>query len=191
MFLDKQRKGILVRAVLNRNAAKALALALVLAVVSIAAAQAGGVLFPEWSGPTAGSYSEPAADLGKTVTEARPWSVETVASAIQGQPLPATPITMVGEVIDLSCYLQVGKHGDKHKDCGQKCAQVGQPIGLLAEDGAVYMLIDEEHNSRRDGLTDFRKQAIAQMADVVRVNGTYSMVEGQKAIYVQGYLKTQ
>ena len=191
MFLDKQRKRILVRAVLNRHAAKALALALVLAVVSIAAAQAGGVLFPEWSGPTAGSYSEPAADLGKTVTEARPWSVETVASAIQGQPLPATPITMVGEVIDLSCYLQVGKHGDKHKDCGQKCAQVGQPIGLLAEDGAVYMLIDEEHNSRRDGLTDFRKQAISHMADVVRVNGTYSMVEGQKAIYVQGYLKTQ
>ncbi len=191
MFLDKQSKRILVRAVLNRHAAKALGLALVLAVASIAAAQASGILFPDWSGPTAGSYSEPAADLGKMVRETRPWSVETVSSAIDGQPLPATPITVVGEVIDLSCYLQVGKHGDKHKDCGQKCARTGQPIGLLAEDGTVYMLIDEEHNSRRDGLTEFREQAIEHMADVVRVNGTYSEVEGQKAIYVQGYLKEQ
>ena len=191
MFLDKQTNGILVRAVLNRHAAKALAFGLLLAVVSIAAAQASGILFPDWSGPTAGSYSEPAADLGKTVTEARPWSVETVASAIEGQPLPATPITVVGEIIDLSCYLQVGKHGDKHKDCGQKCARTGQPIGLLAEDGAVYLLMDEEHNSRRDNLTDFREQAIEHMADVVKVNGTYSVVEGQKAIYVQGYLKEQ
>ena len=55
----------------------------------------------------------------------------------------------------------------------------------------MYTLIDEEHNSRRDGLTEFRKQAIEHMADVVRVNGTYSEVEGQKAIYVQGYLKEQ
>ena len=188
MFLDKQSKRILLRAVLNRHAAKALVLGLLLAAVSIAAAQASGILFPDWSEPTAGSYSEPAADLGKTVTEARPWSVETVSSAID-QPLPAKPMTVVGEIIDLSCYLQVGKHGDKHKDCGQKCARTGQPIGLLAEDGTVYMLIDEEHNSRRDGLTEFRAQAIEHMADVVRVNGTYSEVEGQKAIYVQGYLK--
>ena len=49
--------------------------------------------------------------------------------------------TVVGEIIDLSCYLQVGKHGDKHRDCGQKCVRNGQPVGLLTEDGAVYMLI--------------------------------------------------
>jgi hypothetical protein len=47
----------------------------------------------------------------------------------------------------------------------------------------------EEHNSRRDGLTTFRKQAIEHMAHIVQVNGTYSEVEGQKAIYVQGTVK--
>ena len=91
--------------------------------------------------------------------------------------------------MDLSCYLQVGKHGDKHRDCGQKCVGAGQPVGLVAKDGTVYMLIDEEHNSRRDGLTEFRKQAIEDMAKIVTVNGTLSEVEGQRAIYVQGYLK--
>ena len=90
-----------------------------------------------------------------------------------------------------SCYLQVGKHGDKHRDCGQKCARNGQPVGLLAADGTVYMLIDEEHDPRRDGLTDFRKAAIENMANVVTVNGTLTEVEGQKALYVQGYLKAK
>ncbi len=67
----------------------------------------------------------------------------------------------------------------------------GQPVGLVAQDGTVYILIDEEHNSRRDGLTEFRKQAIEDMAKIVTVNGTLSEVEGQRAIYVQGYLKDQ
>ena len=119
----------------------------------------------------------------------RPWSLETVASSIDGTPLDAKPISAVGEIVDLSCYLQVGKHGDKHRDCGQKCVANGQPVGLLTADGSIYMLIDEEHNARRDGLTEFRKQAIEHMAHIVTVHGTLSVVAGQQAIYVQGYLK--
>ena len=106
-----------------------------------------------------------------------------------GEPLEGKAVNVVGEIIDLSCYLQVGKHGDKHKDCGQKCARNGQPIGLLTSDGDVYMLIDEEHDPRRDGMTEFRKQAIEHMADVVRVHGTSTEVAGQKAIYVTGSAK--
>ena len=113
----------------------------------------------------------------------------TVTSSIMGKPVEGKPISVVGEIIDLSCYLQVGKHGDKHRDCGQKCARNGQPIGLLTEDGGVYMLIDEEHDPRRDGLTEFRQQAIDHMAHVVRVHGTYTDVDGQKAIYVTGTAK--
>ena len=113
----------------------------------------------------------------------------TVTSSINGQPVKGEPITVTGEVIDLSCYLQVGKHGEKHKDCGQKCARNGQPIGVLLEDGTTYMVMDEEHDPRRDGLTELRKQLIDNMANVVKVHGTLSNVEGQKAIYVQGSVK--
>ncbi len=157
--------------------------------VSIAAVNAPKILFPDWSGPTSGSYDKPSAELGKKTSERRPWSLETVASAIDGKPLDAKPVSVVGEIIDLSCYLQVGKHGDKHRGCGQKCVANGQPVGLLTADGSIYMLIDEEHNARRDGLTEFRKQAIEHMAHVVTVNGSLSEVQGMKAIYVQGYLK--
>jgi hypothetical protein len=163
---------------------------LALVVVSLAFAQGRGILFPDWSPPTKGTYAAPAAEVGSKAKPGQPWSVTTYTSAITGkQPLAGTPVSVVGEVIDVSCYLQVGKHGDKHKDCGQKCARNGQPIGLLLQDGTVYTLMDEEHDPRRDGMTDLRKQLIDNMANVVTVNGTLSEVEGQRAIYVQGSVK--
>jgi hypothetical protein len=164
----------------------------VLAIVSLAFAGGKGILFPDWSKPTAGSYTAPSAEVGKKARPGQAWSVTTMAGAIQGQaPLKGEPVSLVGEIIDLSCYLQVGKHGDKHRDCGQKCARNGQPIGLLLEDGTVYMLIDEEHDPRRDGMTTLRQECIEAMAHVVTVNGTATEVEGQKAIYVQGSVKPQ
>ncbi len=62
------------------------------------------------------------------------------------KPEPGKAVTETGEIIDLSCYLQLGKHGEKHVGCGKKCLQSGQPIGLLTKDGAVYMLMEEEHD---------------------------------------------
>jgi hypothetical protein len=163
---------------------------LVVAGLAAAAAKGPGILFPDWSKPTKGTYEKPAGEVGKKVAGDQAWSTETVASAITGEkPLEGKTVDVKGEIIDLSCYLQVGKHGDKHRECGQKCIANGQPVGLLAEDGTVYMLIDEEHNARRDGLTQFRKQAIELMAHVVTVHGTLTDVDGHKTIYVQGSVK--
>ena len=162
---------------------------LVVAGLAAAAAKGPGILFPDWSKPTKGTYKEPADVIGKKGSGEQPWSTTTVASSIMGKPVEGKTTTVVGEIIDLSCYLQVGKHGDKHRDCGQKCVRNGQPVGLLTEDGAVYMLIDEEHDPRRDGLTEFRKQAVEQMANIVTVHGTLTEVDGHKALYVQGSVK--
>jgi hypothetical protein len=166
--------------------------ALALCYLSSVVAQApgsGGVLFPDWSKPTKGAYDSPSDTLGTKPSAEQPWSVTTVTSSIQGKTVSGKPISVVGEIIDLSCYLQVGKHGDKHRDCGQKCVRNGQPVGLLTADGTIYLLMDEEHDPRRDGMTWFRQKAVDYMAYVVTVNGTFSEVAGQKAIYVQGFLK--
>jgi len=160
-----------------------------LAAISLAFAGGSGILNPDWSKPTKGTYAAPAAEIGKQAKAAQPWSVTTVTSSINSKPVKGEPVTVKAEVIDLSCYLQVGKHGDKHRDCGQKCARNGQPIGLLLEDGTVYMVMDEEHDPRRDGLTALRTELIDNMANVVTVHGTLTEVEGQKAIYVQGSVK--
>jgi hypothetical protein len=168
---------------------QAATLAGVLLVASVAWAAQQGILFPNWSPPTKGTFKAPAAEIGKKVSDKQPWSVTTVASSIEGKPVPGKSISVVGEVIDMSCYLQVGKHGDKHRECGQKCVRNGQPVGLLTEDGTVYLLIDEEHDPRRDGLTEFRQKAIEHMAHIVTIRGTYTEVGGQKAVFVQGFVK--
>lgn len=158
-------------------------------IAGLAADKGSAILFPDWSKPTAGTYDKPAAEIGKKATDDQPWSVTTVTSSISGKPVKGKPVSVTGEIIDISCYLQVGKHGDKHKDCGQKCARHGQPIGLLTEDGDVYTLIDEEHDPRRDGDTALRTELIDHMAEIVKVHGTATEVAGQKAIYVTGTAK--
>lgn len=145
-----------------------------------------GILQQEWSKVEGGSYSAP---MGKLGTKADGWSATTMGASINGKPNAVKPATVTGEILDFSCYLQVGKHGEKHRSCAQKCFTAGQPIGLLAEDGTMYMLMEEEHDPRRDGLTDFRKAAIEHTAHIMEVSGVLSEHGGYKAIYVAGYLK--
>ena len=97
---------------------------------------------------------------------------------------------MTGEIVDYSCYLQVGKHGGKHRDCGQKCLRNGQPIGLLTKDGRLFLLMEEEHHPRRDSKTHFRDAAIEHLSHIMEVTGTNTQVEGQRAIYVSGFVNS-
>ena len=164
----------------------AVALALVGCLV-VAAVSAKDILNPKMT-PEKGTFDAPAGKLGEKATT--PWSQTTIAAAVDQKPLPGKVVTVVGEIIDLACYTSLGKHGTKHRDCGQKCLKNGGPIGLLAKDGKIYLLIEEEHDQRRDGLTtSFRAAAIENMAYVMEVSGTLSEVEGMKTLHVQGYVK--
>ena len=151
-----------------------------------AAKRVSKMLNPDWT-PERGTYDQPAATLGDKPTQ--PWTETTVNAGVNKQPLKGETVT--GEVIDLSCYLQLGKHGAKHKDCGIKCLRAGQPIALLTQDGSVYVLMEEEHDPRRDGKTSLRDAAIEHFAQVVQVTGTRTTVDGQKALYVQGFVSPQ
>jgi hypothetical protein len=166
---------------------KKAALALgVLGCLVIAGASAKELLFPNMT-PEKGTFEAPHGKLG--VKSASPWSQTTTAAGVDQKPLPGKVVTVIGEIVDYSCYLQLGKHGTKHRDCGQKCLRNGMPIGLVTKEGKLYLLMDEEHDQRRDGLTNFRDAAIENMAYVMEVSGTLSEVDGQRALYVRGYLK--
>ncbi len=145
-----------------------------------------GILQPQMTVET-GSYEKPAGKLGEKPGAV--WSATTVGASVDGKPNPAKEATLVGEIVDFSCYLQVGKHGEKHRSCAQKCFTAGQPVGLLTKDGSLYMLMDEEHDPRRDGLTNFRQAAVEHAGHIMEVTGTQSEHAGYKALYVHGYLK--
>ena len=151
-----------------------------------------GVQHPEMA-PEKGSPAAPAAALGDMPTHT--WSETTVDAALTNKDGVKTPRggeikVLVGEIIDVSCYLQLGKHGAKHKDCAQKCAKNGNPVGLLTQDGLVYLLIAEEHHPRRDGKTErLQDQLIDNMASIVKVTGSATSLNGMRALYVLGFAK--
>jgi hypothetical protein len=149
-------------------------------------AQDPAILHPELK-VEVGSYDEPAATLGQRSEQA--WSDTTIAAGVDKKPLPGRPAELVGEIVDFSCYLQLGKHGEKHRSCGQKCAQNGQPVGLLTREGVLYMIMPEEHDPRRDGLVDLRPSASERMGHIVKLMGTETQVNGYRAVYVKGLKK--
>lgn len=59
----------------------------------------------------------------------------------------ATDVTLTGEVLDLACYVAHGAKGPEHATCAVKCAEMGQPIGLAASDGKVYLLMADHADS--------------------------------------------
>ena len=49
--------------------------------------------------------------------------------------------------------------------------------------------MEEEHDPRRDGLTNFRKAAIDNMAYIMEITGTQSKVGDLEAIFVTGFVE--
>jgi hypothetical protein len=144
------------------------------------------ILHPEMK-VEGGAYDKPMGKLGEKPGQA--WSATTAAAGVDGKPEPGHVVTRVGEIVDFSCYLQLGKHGEKHRACGQKCANNGQPVGLLTKEGTLYMLMPEEHDPRRDGGVDFRPAAADHMGHIMEVTGTEASHGGYRGLYVTGFKK--
>ena len=93
--------------------------------------------------------------------------------------------TVTGEVVDVSCYLQLGKRGAAHIECGSKCIANGQPIGILDKDENLYILFAEEHHPRRDGQVDLKTIFAPLLSRTVTVAGTVTKVHGYEALFVK------
>lgn len=52
-------------------------------------------------------------------------------------------VTVQGEILDMACYVSHDGHGPDHAGCAAKCLKQGQPMGLLAKDGEVYLLLGD------------------------------------------------
>ncbi len=93
--------------------------------------------------------------------------------------------TVTGEVVDVSCYLQLGKRGEAHIPCGTKCITNGQPIGLLDRSGELTILFAEEHHPRRDGQVELKSVFLPLLAKTVTVTGMMTKARGYRALFVQ------
>lgn len=59
----------------------------------------------------------------------------------------ATEVTVRGEILDMACWVAHEGKGPKHAACAQKCLKDGQPMGLLASDGSVYLLFGDHSDT--------------------------------------------
>lgn len=90
----------------------------------------------------------------------------------------AEGITVQGEVLDLACYIAHEAMGADHAGCAKSCVKAGQPMGLLAEDGTVYLLYAGHKDS-----SGF-EQAKEHAGEKVVVTGKDATRGGIKAIEV-------
>lgn len=87
--------------------------------------------------------------------------------------------TWTGEVLDLACYAAHGAHGADHAGCAKKCAEGGQPVGLLTDDGAVVVLAADHE----DGSAFTAAKGLA--GKKVTVTGSVAETAGIKVVTVK------
>ena len=116
------------------------------------------------------------------------WSATTQeAAATEGNRevlAKAKPLTITGEVVDVSCYTQLGKRGEAHKACGAKCVLAGAPVGIVTADNTLYILMAEPHHPRRDGKVSIAKEYAEKMGTTVTVSGMASTHGGIHTLFI-------
>jgi hypothetical protein len=135
-----------------------------------------------------GHITKPRAQPAGAMSDSSKWSATTYEAATSDEHRKVLAggkrVRVSGEVVDVSCYLQLGKHGAAHVACATKCATNGQPIGLLTTGHTLYFLFPEEHHPRRDGQAEIRTALIPLMGKTVTLTGTATTVGGSRGLFL-------
>jgi len=99
-----------------------------------------------------------------------------IAAGAHAQQSTPAPSTISGEVVDMSCYMAHGAHGNEHKDCAATCINGGSPMGILTSDNKLYLVV--ENHKKAEAYTEAKKHA----GEMVTVTGTVSERNGMSAI---------
>jgi hypothetical protein len=86
------------------------------------------------------------------------------------------------QVIDLHCYTAGGMKGEMHKQCNIACAEAGVPLGLLSEDGKVYVPVSK---APMTGQAKFNDLLVEHAEQFVNVTGTLFERGGVLGIEIQ------
>jgi hypothetical protein len=72
----------------------------------------------------------------------------------------AQEIVVTGEVLDMTCYIAYNLSGPDHAECAKVCIRSGEPAGIKAQDGKVYLLTGEPGYSVNTELAEYAAQVI-------------------------------
>jgi hypothetical protein len=83
-----------------------------------------------------------------------------------------------GEIVDMACYVSREAKGPDHAGCAKSCVKNGQPMGLLTDEGTLYLL----YASHKDGAPF--ETAKDHAGAKVTISGKLSTTAGVKGIEV-------
>jgi hypothetical protein len=90
----------------------------------------------------------------------------------------AREILVTGEVLDMTCYIASNLSGPDHAECAKICIRNGEPAGIKARDGKVYLLTGEPGQSINAKLAEYAAQ-------VVTIKGKQTVRDGFAQLQVE------
>jgi hypothetical protein len=90
----------------------------------------------------------------------------------------AQEIVVTGEVLDMTCYIASNLSGPDHAECARVCIRSGEPAGIKAQDGKVYLLTGEPGHSINAELADYA-------AKTVTIKGRQTVRDGFAQLQVE------
>jgi hypothetical protein len=84
-------------------------------------------------------------------------------------------VTVTGQVLDMSCYIDHGTMGEKHAACAKKCIASGLPVGIKANDSKTYLLIGD-HKPANSELADYAARTVTVKGKLASRDGI-NMIE--------------
>jgi hypothetical protein len=103
-----------------------------------------------------------------------------LATVVGGASAARAADTVSGEVVDMACYLHDPvMHGPSHRKCAETCAKKGIPMGLLTEDGKVFLLLEDHDNPKPYA------EALAKAAQTISVEGQKVAEGGVNGLIVE------
>lgn len=89
----------------------------------------------------------------------------------------AVDVVLSGEPVDITCYMS-GKSGEGHAGCATACANKGNPIGLVVDEGdkkVLYLVLGADGKASKELMAEY-------MGYVVDVTGKASKKDGLNII---------
>jgi hypothetical protein len=84
--------------------------------------------------------------------------------------------TIQGEVVDVFCYVGHGAKGSGHANCAKKCIEAGLPVGILTDDGKLYLAAGDH--------TPMNKELAKHAAQQVKATGKVASRSGVNLIEI-------
>jgi len=69
-------------------------------------------------------------------------------------------ILVTGEVLDMTCYIASNLSGPDHAECAKVCIRSGEPAGIKAQDGKVYLLTGEPGHSINAEVAEYAAKTV-------------------------------